>query len=109
MKQVSNTEWSVAEQQVAQTAFKQAYAREINALIEAVRTKAIEISEVEDVWRLHDFLSAKRHEVDGKYDYQYSALVFVFAELIKEGWLQLSELEGLESDKLAKIAALTRM
>jgi Photoprotection regulator fluorescence recovery protein len=109
MMQVSNAEWSMAEQQVAQTAFKQAYAREINALIEAAQAKAIAISEIEDLWRLHDFLSAKRHEVDGKYDYQYSALIFVFAELIKEGWLHLSELEGLERDKLAKIAALTRM
>ncbi|NJM74095.1 MAG: hypothetical protein HC862_30640, partial [Scytonema sp. RU_4_4] len=53
-----------------------------------------------DLWRLHDFLSARRHEVEGKYDYQYSVLLFVFAGLVKEGWLHLTELEGLDKDKL---------
>jgi hypothetical protein len=58
---------------------------------------------------LHDFLSARRHEIDGKYDYRYSVLIFVFAGLVKEGWLNIDELEGLQKDKLTKVAALARM
>ena len=107
--QVSDVEWSEAEKKLAQAAFKIAYEREINALVKKVREEASAIAELNDLWRLHDFLSATRHSIDGKYDYRYSVLIFVFATLVKEGWLHLHELEGLETDKLTKITALTRM
>ena len=109
MMQVNEIEWSEAEKKVAQAAFNKAYEREINALIVSVRKQASEILAIDDMWRLHDFLSARRHDIDGKYDYQYSGLIFVFASLVKEGWLNLSELDGLDTDKLTKVAALARM
>jgi hypothetical protein len=107
--QVSDVEWSKTEKKIAEAAYAKAYEREIEALIREVREGASAITEPDDVWRLHDFLSAKRHEIDGKYDYRYSVLIFVFAQLIQEGWLHLDELEGLETEKLAKVAAMTRM
>lgn len=107
--QVSETEWSNIEKTVAKAAFETAYEREIAALIEEVRAQASAIAELDDMWRLHDFLSARRHDIDGKYDYSYSALIFIFARLVKEGWLQLDELKGLQTDKLSKVAALARM
>jgi hypothetical protein len=106
---VSEIEWSKTEKKVAQAAFEKAYTREIDALIKEVREKASTIAALDDTWQLHDFLSARRHEIDGKYDYRYSVLIFVFARLIQEGWLHLNELEGLEKDKLTKVAALARM
>lgn len=109
MMQVSDAEWSTTEQKIAQEAFDKAYQREINTLIKEVREQANAIAELEDMWHLHDFLSARRHEIDGKYDYRYSVLVFIFARLVKEGWLHLNELEGLDKTKIAKIAALSRM
>jgi len=36
-------------------------------------------------------------------------LLFVFANLIKDGWLHLDELKSLNQDKFAKVAALTRL
>lgn len=107
--QASDNEWSTIEQKIAREAFDRAYEREISALIETVRERASTLLALEDLWHLHDFLSAKRHQIDGKYDYRYSVLIFVFANLVKDGWLKLDELEGLERNKLAKIAALTRM
>ncbi len=107
--QVSETSWSETEKKIAREAFERAYERETNALIEKVREKASAIAELDDVWGLHDFLSAKRHDIDGKYDYRYSVLIFVLAGLLKEGWLQLDELKGLEQEKLAKVAAMSRM
>lgn len=104
-----HTDWSHTEQEIAQTAFNKAYEREIHALIQEVRERASRIVEVEEVWRLHDSLSARRHDIDGKYDYRYSVLLFVFARLVKEGWLHLNDLEGLAKDKLIKVAALSRM
>jgi hypothetical protein len=106
---VSETNWSKKEKKIAQEAFKKAYEREISALIEQIRSQASEIDAIDEVWQLHDFLSAKRHDIDGKYDYRYSVLIFVFARLVKEGWLSKDELQDLEQDKLAKILALTRM
>lgn len=106
---MSEINWSESEKQVAQEAFKKAYKREIKSLTEEVRQKASEITEIDQVWKLHDFLSARRHEIDGKYDYQYSALIFVFARLLNEKWLSLEELQDLGRDKLVKITALTRM
>jgi Photoprotection regulator fluorescence recovery protein len=103
------TDWSETEKQVAQTAFKQAYNRETETLVSEIREKAVSITEIQDIWMLHDFLSARRHEIDGKYEDSYSAFIFVFARLVKENWLTLEELSGLQADKRAKIAALSRM
>jgi hypothetical protein len=107
--QVSEAGWTDIEKTIARTAFDQAYKREIEALIKQVQEETSTLTELGELWRLHDFLSAKRHQVEGKYDYEYSALLFVFAGLVKEGWLHLSELEGLSKDKLAKISSLARM
>ncbi|MBD2436206.1 hypothetical protein [Nostoc sp. FACHB-110] len=107
--QASEAEWTEIEKKIARTAFEQAYRREIEALLQQVQQEASTLVELNDLWRLHDFLSAKRHEVEGKYDYQYSILLFVFAGLVKEGWLHLNELEGLDKDKLSKVAVLSRM
>jgi hypothetical protein len=105
----SQNEWSSAEQKLAREVFDRAYEREIAALVKDVRMKLSTLEEIDDLWQLHDFLSAKRHEIDGKYDYRYSVLLFVFARLVRDGWLHLHELEQLTIDKLSKIKALTRM
>ena len=107
--QVSEAEWTDIEKKVARTAFDKAYEREIEALLRQVREQAGTIVDLNNLWQLHDFLSAKRYGIEGKYDYQYAGLLFVFAGLVKEGWLHLNELEGLDKGKLSKVAALSRM
>jgi hypothetical protein len=107
--QVTEVEWSKREKQIAQAAFERAFEREVRALMREVSERAQALDELDDMWNLHDFLSAKRHEIDGKYDNCEAALIFVFASLIQEGWLHIQELEGLASEKLRKISALTRM
>ena len=90
-------------------ALQKAYQREISALISQVRDRAKTISELEDLWYLHDLLSTKRYEIDGKYAYNDSTLVFDFARLVQEGWLNIDDLKGLQPETLSKISALTRM
>lgn len=107
--QVINSEWTQTEENIAKKAFEIAYERQVRSLIESVRNRASSLVEADDMWRLHDFLSVKRHEIDGRYDYRLPMLVFVFADLVKDGWISLGELEGLNTDKIAKIAALTCM
>ena len=58
------------------------------------------------IWRLHDYLSEKRDELDRKYDYRYSVLMFVFPRLVSEGWLKPDELAGIGSEKLDVIRKL---
>ncbi len=107
--QVSEIQWSKAEETIIKKAFEIAYQREISALLKEVREVSGSIIELEQLWRLHDFLSARRHDIDGKYHYELSTVIFVFARLIKEGWLNRDELKGLNSEKLSKISALSRM
>jgi Photoprotection regulator fluorescence recovery protein len=109
MMQASEIQWSAAERTVALSAFETAYSREVGSLMDEVRSRSSGLAAVEDLWKLHDFLSARRHDLDGKYDNRDSALLFVFAQLVKEGWLSISELDGLDPQKLTKVAALTRL
>lgn len=109
MLQKSESKWSQLEEQIAKQALQKAYDREINALVTHIRDRASTITEVEDLWYLHDLLSTKRHEIDGKYHYDDMTIVFDFAKLVKEGWLSLDELKGLKSDVITKISVLARM
>jgi Photoprotection regulator fluorescence recovery protein len=106
---LTETDWSPAEHAIAQAAFEVAYKREIEALMETVIQQCAEIAELEQVWRLNDFLNSKRHEIEGKYDYREPALVFVFATLLHDGWLTMDDLVGLDSLKLEKIRAISNM
>lgn len=109
MLQNSQTEWSKAEETIAKTALQIAYDRETSALIANVRDRAGSIANLEDLWYLHDLLSTKRHEIDGKYVYNFPTLIFDFAAIVKEGWLNLNELKGLRPEALSKISVLAKM
>ncbi|WP_219884521.1 hypothetical protein [Merismopedia glauca] len=106
---MTEIKWSETEEKIAQVAFDKAYQRETTALIEEIRQYTGAIATLDDTWRLHDFLSSRRHDIDGKYDYRYPVLLFVFARLVQEKWLDLSELDGLDREKLAKIASIAMM
>ncbi len=102
-------QWSETEKEIAHEALNKAYTRETRALIAEISQKASQISEINDIWALNDYLNARRYDIDGKYDYRDSTPVFVLAQLIKEGWLHGNELEGLTADKKAKVTAMARM
>lgn len=107
--QVTELVWSKAEETLAREAFDLAHDREISALIREVNQAAGSLSELNDLWQLHDFLSARRHAIDGKYHYDPASLIFLFAQLMKEGWLHFDDLAGLEKDKLTRISSLSRI
>ena len=107
--QSNDPQWSETEKKIAYEALSKAYARETEALLTEIRQKVSQITEINDIWSLHDYLSAKRYDIDGKYDERDSTFVFVLAKLIKQGWLHPDELADLTPDKRAKVAALVRM
>ena len=95
--------WSKKEKEVAREAFNKAYERESTGILNRVKKIAHTAKIPEDIWELHDFLKEKRREIDRKYDYRYSQLIFVFGRLLNEGWLEEDDLEGLDEDKIVKI------
>ena len=109
MLKVSSSQFSTIEEKIAQQALQKAHQREVSALISQVRDRAKTVTELEDLWYLHDLLSTKRYEIDGKYAWNDSTFVFDFARLVQEGWLTLDDLEGLSSEIRSKISVLSRM
>ena len=103
---MNDLEWSHSEKKIARRAFDAALARELAALLVSVKQRAAGACEPDDIWVLYDFLTATRKELDRKYDYRYSQLVFVLARLVGEKWITLGDLEGLKEDKLADIRRL---
>jgi Photoprotection regulator fluorescence recovery protein len=104
---MSEIEWSKREKEIARKAFKVAYDREQQAILENIRKRISEISDLAELWRLQEDLTEKRKEINEKYDYRYSVLNLVFARLICEGWLQEEDLEGLADEKLDEICRIS--
>jgi hypothetical protein len=106
---LTQTKWSTEEIKIAEKVLQQAYQQEINSLINNVRQTIINLTDVEELWQVHDLLSAKRYDLDGKYDPRESMLVFTLAQLLKENLILLEDLKGLETDKIAQISSLSRI
>ena len=101
--------WSSEDKQVALAAIKKAYNQEVEKLIKTIRENASAVSKLDEVWQLHDYLSAKRHELDCRYDERESFLMFTLSQLIKDGLLDMSEIAQLDAAKKAKVRVLSRM
>jgi hypothetical protein len=101
--------WSAAEKKAARAAFDLALIRELKATRQEVETMLRESPDDRVLWRLHDFLSRKRLEMDEKYDYRYSVLMLVFPRLVAEGWLKTEELAGIGSEKVDVIERLVAL
>jgi hypothetical protein len=95
--------WSPAEKKAARTAFDLALAREMKSIRQEAEAILQNSREDRAVWQLHDFLSEKRREIDQKYDYRYSVLMWVFSRLVSEGWLSKDELSGIGAEKVELI------
>jgi hypothetical protein len=52
------------------------------------------------LWNLEHWLTERRQEIDKRYDYRYSVLPLVFAQLLRDGRLTEDELHGLGQEKL---------
>lgn len=101
--------WTVEEQDLARRVFERALKRELEALIETLRSQTAALNSAEDVWRLHDFLSIQRHAIEGRVAFQLTGLLFVFAGFVRDGLASLEEFQGLSEDKRFKISAMARM
>lgn len=98
---MSNESWSKSQKKHTRELFDLALEREYKALIEEINSLKVESRD--EVWELRDRLNQKAKEMDRKYDYRYSQLMFVFTQLFREGYLSLEELSVLGEEKLDEI------
>jgi hypothetical protein len=96
--------WSHAEKLVARRAFDMALGKELEALIREAKGRAARIEEPPELWAMESWLTERRREIDRRYDYRYSILPFVFAQLLRDGRLTEDDLHGLEGAKLDLIS-----
>ena len=99
--------WTDQEHAIARIAFEAAYGRALVSLINDIQLKAAVLDSAGSLWQLHDFLSIQRHGIEGRFDFRPQAILFLFASLVRDDLLDLSELTGLEPGKLAKIRAMS--
>jgi len=103
---IRDMRWSPAEKKVARQAFDRALHREFGAVIHETQRRAAAIKQPSELWDLEDYLRERRKDIDARYDYRYSVLLFILADLITAGSLSVEELHGLSEDKLDHIRAL---
>src|ERR1035441_3678704 len=92
--------WSPKEKAIARRAFDRALHRELEATIQEARQIAARIKEPDELWELERHLTQRRKEIDAKYEFKYSVLLLVLADLVREDRINLDELHGLGEDKL---------
>jgi hypothetical protein len=92
--------WSPKEKTIARRAFDRALHRELEATIQEAKQMAARIKEPDGLWELERHLTQRRKEIDAKYEFKYSMLLLVLADLVREGRINLDELHGLGEGKL---------
>ena len=100
--------WTKSEKIISKRAFEKCYQRECKAILTKLKERIASADKPSDLWLIHDFLTEELKNIEYKYDYRYSVLILLFASLLKEGWLQESDLDGLEEDKVEKIMYLAK-
>jgi hypothetical protein len=90
--------WSAAEKVIVRKAFNLALKRELQTVILEAKSKAAKIQEPSGLWDLEQYLTQRRQEIDRIYDYRYSVLPLVFANVLSNGRLSADELHGLGED-----------
>jgi hypothetical protein len=101
--------WSETEKKLARRVFEAALVEELADVMADFKAKAAAAAEPNDMWSIQEYLYRKRREIDEKYDYRYSQLLFVFAKLLREGRIEESQLAGLAEDKLLVIRSITSL
>lgn len=95
--------WSDAEKKLARRVFMGALETELAEVIADFKRRAAIAKIPDDLWEIAEHLHSKRRDIDQKYDYRFSQLIFIFARLVREGRVQEAQLAGLSDEKLEAI------
>ena len=106
---MNDIKWSLAEKNLSRKVFEQALESELREVIAEFKAKAAATSAPEEMWNVRKFLDSRERDIQEKYDYRYSQLIFVFGRLIREGRLQEEQLAGLSEEKLTFIRRIASL
>jgi hypothetical protein len=105
---IDQLRWSDAEKKIARRVYEKALQQELDGVIHKVKEMARDIKEPSDLWKMEDYLTRRRKDIDSTYDYRYSQLPIVFAQLVRKGQIRVEDLQGLGEEKLAYVRFVTR-
>jgi hypothetical protein len=72
--------------------------------MQEARQMAARIKEPDELWELERHLTKRRKEIGAKYEFKYSVLLLVLADLVRDGRINTDELAGLGEDKVRIIS-----
>ncbi|HEY1888728.1 MAG TPA: hypothetical protein VGG86_22215 [Roseiarcus sp.] len=98
--------WSASEKTIARRAYEAALETVLAGIMSEFKARAAAAATSSDMWAVEDYLRRRRREVDDMFDYRYSRLLFIFAQLIDAGHLDGARLAGLSEEKLAIIRSI---
>ncbi|PBB23597.1 hypothetical protein FJV83_09765 [Mesorhizobium sp. WSM4307] len=96
---MSDFNWSTSEKKLARHAFDTALETALAKTMAEFKSKAGAVTQPSEMWELEDYLRERRRDIDRTFDYRYSQLLYVFAQLIRAGYLDEKLLVGLSQDK----------
>ena len=94
---------------MARKAFDNALERHLTVIIGEAKRLMASVAVPSDLWRVEAYLTESRKTVDRIYQFRYSDLLLVFSVLMREGWLQVADLTGLQPAKIADITRSAKM
>lgn len=95
--------WSNTEKRAARQAFDAALQAEFAEVLASFKARAKAARSVDDLWDIESALGRIRRGIDRKYDWRYSQLLDVLAQLVGEGRIQPNQLAALSEQKRAFI------
>lgn len=83
--------------------------KELAEIIVEFKAQAADLSEPDELWELVKRTDQRRRDFDRKYDFRYSQLLRVFAQLLRENRVTEAELQGLGEEKAYLIARTAKI
>jgi hypothetical protein len=96
---MNDSKWSGAEKKLAQRVYEEARVAELAETLAEFKALVAAATSVDEMWPLEGHLRNRRLALDEKYQYRYSRLPLLFAQLIREGRVAPARLEGLSQKK----------
>jgi hypothetical protein len=103
---MDDIKWTKKEKSIARKAFDKAFEKECLSITDNIKNMINEVSCPEDLWKIRDYLSKTLRNIEKKYDFRYSILILVLAQLIRDEWIEENDLIGLDEYKISKIVDL---
>ena len=106
---MSEFKWSASEKKIARTVYDEALRAELAEVMAEFKRRAAALEKPADMWAVGEYLDHKGREINRKYDYRYSQLIWIFGLLLREGRIQEAQLTGLAEEKLSSIRLIASL